>query len=452
MTEPTEAVSDSSDTLLYSIEERPKRIWESLFYGYQHTLVDISPFIVPLAVATAIGMNDSDKSQFINLCLFSMGIATLIQTTIGNRLPIIQGPSTIMIGVVTTIGAQLGAAIMWGAIFVGGILEALVGLSGLLKYFQKLFPPIVSGVVVVGIGLSLGQVAVMLAVGDGGARNFSYAGVVMLLIFLLQIRFGHLASGLISRGAVLFSMFFVGIIVAGVLGHVDWALVKQKDWFALPQIFPYGGPGFGWEFALAAILTAFAGYVGSMVESLGDYAATCAVCEEKYEAKHMNRGIFAEGLGCVMASIFGGLPCTSFTQNIGIIASTKVASRFVVQISACIFLLYGVCPKFGGLLVAMPRAVLGGVFLVICALITMAGIRLISTAKNSIANQLTVGLTLIISIGFPFYIKNRLGEEWLNGIPTVIQLVLTNTVVLVVVVGLFLNLLLNIILKGDKSN
>lgn len=440
-----------SEPLLYGIEDRPKKLWESLFYGYQHTLVDISPFIVPLAVASAIGMSAGDQSQFINLCLFSMGLATLIQTTIGNRLPIIQGPSTILIGVITSIGAQMGAAVMWGAIFVGGILEAIIGISGSLKYIRKLFPPAVSGVVVIGIGLSLGQVAVMLAVGDGSARNFSYAGFVMLLIFVLQIRFSRMAGGLISRGAVLFSMFFVGLFVASLFGHVDWALVKEKEWFALPRLFPYGGPGFGWEFAIAAILTCLAGYLGSMVESLGDYAATCAVCQEKYEAKHINRGIFAEGVGCVVASIFGGLPCTSFTQNIGIIASTKVASRFVVQVSAVIFLIYGICPKFGGLLVAMPRAVLGGVFVVICAMITMAGMRLAMEAKNTLSNQLLVGITLIVSIGLPIYIKTRLSSEWLEAMPTAVQLVLTNTVVLVVLLSLSLNVLLNLILKGEES-
>ena len=96
----------------------------------------------------------------------------------------------------------------------------------------------------------------------------------------------------------------------------------------------------------------------------------------------MNRGIFAEGLGSAIASFLGGLPCTSYTQNIGIIATTRVASRFVVQIAAVILILYGLCPKFGALLVAMPRAVLGGVFVIVCGMIAVSGIKLLSTAKN----------------------------------------------------------------------
>ncbi|MGB0371959.1 MAG: uracil-xanthine permease family protein [Opitutales bacterium] len=437
--------------LIYRLNERPKTVWETIFYGYQHTMVDISPFIVPLGVASAIGMTVSESSYFINLCLFAMGIATLLQTTIGNRLPIVQGPSVILIGVVASIGQKLGAAVMWGAIFVGGLLEMLLGASGLLRYLQKLFPPAVSGVVVICIGISLGQVAVMLAVRDGTASHFMYSGLVMCMIFVLQIRFPNALNGLVARGSILFSMFFVGAVVAGFAGDVNWDLVKEKPWFSIPSLFPYGGPGFGWEFVVAAILTCLAGYLGSVFESLGDYAATCAACDEPYTAKVMNRGIFAEGLGSMVAAMFGGLPCTSFTQNIGIIATTRVASRVVVQVSAVVFILYGICPKFGALLVAMPGAVLGGVFLVICGMITITGMRLVSMAESTTVNQMVIGLTLVISLGLPFYIKQSLPAEWAESLPTLLNLIVTNSVVLVVVVGMTLNILLRYVLKPKET-
>ena len=443
----TDAQTAAKQELIYRLNERPKTLLETVFYGYQHTMVDISPFIVPLGVAAAIGMSASEASYFINLCLFAMGIATLLQTMIGNRLPIVQGPSVILIGVVSSIGQKLGAGVMWGAIFVGGLLETILGASGLLRHLQKIFPPAVAGVVVICIGLSLGQVAVMLAVGDGSISQFVYSGLVMLMIFILQVSFPKALNGLVARGSVLFSMFFVGVIVASFAGNVDWDLVNEKAWLSFPTFFPYGGPGFGWEFALAAILTCLAGYLGSVFESLGDYAATCAACDEPYTAKVMNRGIFAEGLGSVVAAVFGGLPCTSFTQNIGIIATTRVASRVVVQVSAGGFILYGICPKFGALLVAMPSAVLGGVFLVICGMIALTGMRLAALAEPTTVNQLVIGLTLIISIGLPFYIKQSLPPEWADSLPTLLNLILTNSVVLVVVVGLSLNVLLNHIVK-----
>ncbi len=436
---------------IFRIDEKPERLWESLLYGWQHTLVDISPFVLPLAVAGAIGMSLGEKAQFINFCLFAMGIATLLQTTIGNRLPIIQGPSATLTGTLAPIAGQLGAAAMWGGIFIGGILEMFIGASRILKYLRKLFPPVVSGVVIVCIGLSLGQVAVRLMIGDGSGTNFLFGIGVILVIFFLQLKCRNLWNGILSRGAVFFAIWIVGLLIAGIFGQVNWQVVAEKPWFELPQFFPYGGPGFGWEFMIPAILAIIAGYMGSMVESLGDYAATCAVAGEKYTVSHMNKGIFAEGLGSVVAAAFGGLPCTSYTQNIGIIATTRVASRFVVQIAAVVLLLYGLCPKFGALLVAMPRSVLGGVFILVCGMIVISGIRLLQVAPDTTGNQFVAGLTLIISIGVPIYAKFGLGDAWLNEISLTLKLLLTNTVVLAVLVAIVLNVILNIILQDSPE-
>jgi len=436
---------------VYTIDERPDTWWECLLYGWQHTLVDISPFVLPLAVASAIGMSASEKAQFINFCLFAMGVATILQTTIGNRLPIIQGPSATLTGTLAPIASQMGAPVMWGGVFVGGIIEMALGASRILKYLRKLFPTVVSGVVIVSIGMALGQLAVRLMIGDGGLMNFIFAGVVVALIFILQISFRNAFNGIISRAAIFLSIWIVGLGMAGILGEVRWSVVADKPWFELPKLFPYGGPGFGWEFGFAAILGILAGYLGSMVESIGDYAATCAVSGEVYKVQHMNKGIFAEGLGSVVASVFGALPCTSYTQNIGIIATTRVASRFVVQIAAVILLLYGLCPKFGALLVAMPRSVLGGVFVIVCSTIVMSGIKLLNAAKSTTANFLMVGTTLICALSIPVYTKYILGEAWLSSLPAFIKLLVTNTVVLAVFMGIFLNLVLNIILKGEAE-
>lgn len=190
---------------------------------------------------------------------------------------------------------------------------------------------------------------------------------------------------------------------------------------------------------MAAVLIILAGYFGSMVESLGDYAATCAVADETYRTEHMSRGIFAEGLGSLLAASIGGMPCTSYTQNIGIIATTRVASRFVVQVAACILMLYGLCPKFGALLVAMPRAVLGGVFVVVCGMIAVSGIQLLGAADLDGPNALVVGTTLIAAVAVPGYVKGALGQVRLDALPSVVGLLLTNTVVLAVVVGVSLN-------------
>ncbi len=432
---------------IYGIDDRPGSLAESILYGWQHTLVDISPFVLPLAVAAAIGMNSGEQATFINYCLFAMGIATLIQTTIGNRLPIIQGPSATLTGTLAPLAGQLGAPAMWGGIFIGGLIEMTIGASRILRIFRNLFPVTVSGVIIIAIGLSLGQLAVRLMIGNGSSINFILAGAVILLIFVLQLRFQNVLGGIVSRGAIFIAIWVIGLGAGGILGKVDWGLVAAKPWFQLPALFPYGGPGFGWEFGVAAILVVLAGYLGSMVESLGDYAATCVVAKEKYTVKHMNRGIFAEGLGSVIASTLGALPVTSYTQNIGIIATTRVASRYVVQIAAVILLLYGLCPKFGALLVAMPRPVLGGVFVIVCGMITVSGINLVSAGPKTTANAFLVGTTLIFAVGIPVYSGFVLGKEWLDQLPIFFKLLAGNGVVLAVLLAVGLNMLLNFGLK-----
>ena len=432
---------------IYTIDERPAHWWESLLYGWQHTLVDISPFVLPLAIAGALEMAAPERAQLISFGLVAMGVATLIQTTFGNRLPLIQGPSATLTGTLAPIASQLGGPAMWGAAFVGGLVEMLVGASRVLANLRKLFPPIVSGVVVTSIGFALGQLAVRLAIHEGRPLDWMFAGAVMLCIFVLQVRFRHVAGGLLARAAIFISIWVVGLGLGGALGAVDWQLVNDAAWFAWPALFPFGGPGFGWAFVPAAILGALAGYLGSMIESLGDYAATCTVAGEEYTVQHMNRGIFAEGLASALATVIGGLPCTSYTQNIGIIATTRVASRFVVQIAAVILTLYGLCPKFGALLVAMPRPVLGGVFVIVCGTIVVSGFRLMQTAPATTANGLIAGTTLICALGIPAYAQFVLGPAWLGQLPAFVRLLLTNPVVLAVVMAIGLQVLLNVIFK-----
>lgn len=438
-------------TPVFGIDDVPQGWGERLLYGWQHTLVDISPFVLPLGVAGALGMSAAGTAEFINFCLFSMGIATLLQTSVGNRLPIIQGPSATLTGTLAPLAGQLGGAAMWGGVFLGGLIEMLIGASRVLKYLRRLFPPVVSGVVILSIGLALGQLAVRLMIGDGSALNVALAGCVIGVIFVMQVSLKNVAGGIIARGAIFIAIWVVGLGVGGLLGRVDWALVAAKPWFAWPKLFPYGGPGFGWEFSVAAVLAILAGYLGSMVESLGDYAATCAVADERFTVRHMNRGIFAEGLGSVVAAMLGGLPCTSYTQNIGIIAATRVASRYVVQVAAVILMLYGLCPKFGALLVAMPRSVLGGVFVLVCGMIALTGIKLIGTAKTTTANFLLAGTSLVCAVLVPIYVQQTLGEAWLATQPMLLRLVLTNTVVLAVILAVGLHLVLNILLKGDAE-
>ena len=435
---------------ILKIDEKPATWWESLLYAWQHTLVDITPLVFPLIVAAALKLTPEQGIALVSSTLFAMGISTLFQTTFGNRLPIIQGPSITVGGTVMSVGAIFGLPALWGGIFIGGLIEAIIGASKILGTLRKVFPITVTGIVIICIGLNLGMTAVGWMVGKGDTINFILAATVIGLIYFLQLKTKNIANGVISRGAIFFSIWIVGIGLAGILGKVNWDLIHSRPWFAFPQLFPYGGPGFGWTFAIGAVIGLLAGYLGSMVESIGDYAATCAVAGEKYKVKHMNKGIMAEGIGCMISSVFGGLPVTSYTQNIGVIASTKIASRYVIQLAAVILILYGLSPKFGALLAAIPQPVLGGVFVVVCGSIVTSGIRLVTSARNTDNNNLLVGMTLLLAVGLPVYVKNVL-PQWLNSLSPFAKLLTTNTVVIGVVGGIVLNFILNHILADKNS-
>lgn len=437
--------------LAYRINEHPKRPLEAVLYGWQHTLVDVSPFIVPLAIAKALGLDDAGGAQLINYCLLSMGVATLLQTTIGNRLPIIQGPSTTLIGAMVPVAQQLGGGAMWGAAALGGAIEGLVGGLRLLRYLRRLFTPLVSGTVITVIGLALGQVAVRLAINSGHPVDLMLATGVILAVLTLQLLCTRLLSGILARGAIFFSLWAIGLGVGAALGRVDGALIAAKPWFSAPALLPFGGPFHGWSFPLAACFAVFVGYLGSMVESVGDYAATCAAADEPFIANHIDRGIFAEGLGSLIATLLGGLPCTSYTQNIGIIATTRVASRVVVQIAALILLLYGLSPKVGALLVAMPRSVVGGVFVIVCGMIVAAGLELLSQEPATPERAMVSGPSLIVAVGLPAYLASPRGAALLERAPLSARLMLSNAVVLAVVCSLVLQALVGLLKRRQRS-
>lgn len=437
----------TSRRVVFGINERPSRFWESLLYGWQHTLVDISPFVLPLAVAAALGFGAGDTARLINAGLLAMGVATLIQTTIGNRLPIIQGPSATVTGALVSVAATSGGPAMWGAAMAGALAETLLGATRLVGALRRFFPPAVAGVVIVTIAFSLGQFAARMTLGDGSGRNFLFAGAALGAILALQILGRRLWGGLLARGAIFLSIWTVGLGLGSLLGAVDWGLVAAKPWFGLPGFFPWGGPGFGWELVPAAVLGVAIGYLGSIVESIGDYAATCEVAGETYTVEHMNRGIFSEGLGCLVALTLGGLPVTSYTQNIGVIATTGVASRFVVRVAAGLLILYGLCPKFGALLVAMPRPVLGGVFLLVCGMIAVAGLRLLSAVPDTVENSIVIGASLVPAVVVPVTVRAQL-PDWLATQAPLVQLLLTNPVVL----GMLLAILFNLVLGGARKD
>ena len=365
-------------------------------------------------------------------------------------MPIVQGPSASLASSMGSVAATYGLPAVWGSVIVGGALETLLGGARIMSKIRKFLPPVVVGTVVCSIGYVAARIAVQWTFSSQDATSLIMAAVAFLLALVLKFRGG---KGLLSQGFILITVIIVGVVGASALGVFNWEAVHNAPWFALPKLFPYTGlegqSGSTIAFVGAAIVGGFSGYIASMFESVGDYAATCAACDEVYRIKHIDRGIFAEGLGCVISAFFGGLPCTSYTQNIGIVSATGVCSRRVTQIAGVIFLAYGLCPKLAYILSGIPRSVIGAVFLISAATIMFSGIDSIISDKRSLRNTLVAGTTLALAIMLPYHCASTY-SAWAKSLPAFLNMLCTSTVFIAVVAGVLLNLILNYVLK-DKN-
>ena len=432
----------------YGVDDVPPPL-ETLLYAWQHTLVDVSPYVLPMIVAAAVGYTSEQAAAMISACLTLMGIATFANVTWGNRLPSVLGPSATDTGAMATAGAIYGAPAMWMAGFIGGIFETIIGMSGVLAPLRRFLPPYVCGILVLTIGVSLARVAGGWVFANPDPTMLGLAGATVLSIVVLTVIGHRLRFGVLARGAIFFSLMLFGVLVAGLLGIADFSTLQRAPWFGLPRLFAFGGPGLGWQLAGGAVIGVIVGYIGSISESIGDYAGTCAVSGITYKVRHMRRGITVEGIASFIGPLFGGLPLTTYAQNTGVIATTRVASRRVVQVAAVLLLLYGLSPKLGALLVLIPRPIVGAVFMVICGMIATVGLRLLSCGKQDEVFLLTTAITLIAALTLPLTTITH--KEWYSALPPAARLFLGNGVVIAITLGIVLNAVLRAVLPEEEA-
>lgn len=438
---------------IYKVDERPEKMWETLLYGWQHTLIDMgTPLVLPIAVASALKLSAEQSIAMISATLFVMGISTLLQSTFGNRLPVIEGPCSTTGATIISMTTLFPASAIWGAIFFCGFVEFLVGSLGLLKYIRVFFPMAVAGLVITCIGLNLGIMGVSWIVEGADKINICLGATVIFVTFVFRFLLGNIFKGVLSRGSILFSILIVGLGIAPFVREMNWHEVAVRPWFAFPELFPFGHPFEGWTFVHGAILGLLVAILGSIVEMLGDFAATSAVCGIPYRVSHMNKGVKTIGICNMIAPLLGSVSVTSYSQNSGLIANTRIASRFVIQVGACFIILYGLCPKFAALLSIIPQAVQGGVFVLVCCSITVAGLELLHSVPQTDGNKMLIGLTLLFALGTPIYFNAPEHSYFIQNLPMFLRLLLSNSIVLAVVVGTFLNILINHILLRSQND
>lgn len=392
---------------------------KALVFGLQHVLAMFGATVtVPLVVGGAVNLSGSEIAMMIQAVLLAMGIATLLQTTIGSRYPIVQGSSFAFIPGLIAIGSSLGMAAVQGALIVGGLIEAAVGWLGIIGKVRRLFTPLVTGVTITLIGFSLADVAVknfFNFYADPAGETIARSTLVALITFLTTVFVALKGRGSLKAMPVVIGAV-VGYLVSVPLGLVDFGLVESLPAVSVPKPLPWGQPVFD---TTAIVLLLFA-FMVSIIESVGDYHAIAAVTGSEISEERIARGIGSEGLACSIAGLLGACGTTSYSENIGVVALTKVASRHVVQVGAVILIFLSLLPKFAGILASMPAPVLGGLTLALYGMISVTGLRLIKEkVEFNDRNTLILAAALIAGLGVP-----QLPAEFLEQFPKLVASIL----------------------------
>ena len=426
--------------------------------GIQHVLAmfvsNVTPAIIVCGAAGfGFGSNSPDFPQMIYMIQMSMffaGIATLIQTIgvgpVGSRLPVVQGTSFAFIPIMIPLVAGKGVdaiAVLMGGVLVGGLFHACLGLF--IGKIRFALPPLVTGLVVLMIGLALVKVGIQYAAGGVPAIGTEEYGsllnwFVALVVIVVTMGLKFFTRGMMSVSAVLLGLI-AGYVVAMLFGMVSFGNVGRAASFALPDPFH-----FGIEFSFAAIIGFCLMAFVSAVETVGDVSGiTKGGAGREATDKEIQGATYADGLGTAVAGAFGALPNTSFSQNVGLIAMTGVMSRHVVTIGALFLVLAGLVPKVGAIISTIPIEVLGGGVIVMFGMVTSAGVSMLSDVHWNRRNMMIFAISLSLGLGL------QLEPGALQHLPDTMKILLTSGILPSAIIAIALNLILPQELEGDAS-
>ena len=396
--------------------------------GAQHVLTLFgATTLVPLIFGPAMGMDQLQIAALISCVYFGMGVATLIQThpKFGTGLPIVQGSSFSFIpSVMTIIGAYkaMGPDVvmqyMGGGLILGGIILSVIGYTGIIGYIRKIITPVVIGPVIMAIGFSLAPTAIQF----NAANYWPISLMVVALIFIFSLvsknKYANIfaiLSSIVLTYLVCLGLSRAGIFPAGHPAHVDLGKVAEAPWFRYNVIMPWGAP----KFSMLAFGALLAGFFAVMIESVGDYhSVSYASGLDDPDEATISRGIGAEGLNCALSGLFGSVGTTSYTENIGLIGLTGVASRWVVRTGAIILILMSFVTKLGALVATMPSPVIGGAYIALFGIIGALGIQVLMRADmGSQRNVLIVGFAFLMALGLPGWTEGQQEAFFALGIP-----------------------------------
>ena len=404
-------------------------IAKAIPFGLQHILAMFVSNLTPITLIAASAQPALTQAQIAILlqnAMFVAGIATLIQLyplwKIGSRLPVVMGVSFTFVTVLSTVAANYGYPAVIGSVMIGGIMEGTFGL--LAKYWRKIITPVVAASVVTSIGFSLFTVGAR-SFGGGYNEDFGSAqnlllGTITLAVCLL---WNVLSKGYLKQLSVLAGLV-VGYIIAIFMGKVDLGSILSGGLISLPHLLPVKP-----EFHAGAIVSTCIIFLVSAAETIGDTSALVSSgLDREITGKEISGSLACDGYASTISSLFGCPPVTSFSQNVGLVAMTKVVNRFTIMTGAVCMILAGLLPPIGNFFASLPDSVVGGCTIMMFGSILTSGVQMIASCGFSQRNITIVSLSLAVGIGFTTASESGI---W-NIFPSIIQSVFAENVVAVV--------------------
>ena len=424
---------------IYKLDGRVP-IGKAIPFGLQHILAMFVSNLAPITMiagAAKVPVTGAELGMLLQNAMFAAGIATMIQLyplwKIGSRLPVVMGVSFTFVTVLSTISANYGYPAVIGAVLIGGLFEGTLGLFA--KYWRKIISPIVAASVVTAIGFSLFSVGAR-SFGGGYATDFGSVSNLLLGLITLAtcLLWNMFAKGYLKQLSVLAGLI-VGYIVAIFMGKVDLSMIMSGGIVALPHLLPIKP-----EFHAGAIMSACIIFLVSAAETIGDTSALVAGgLGREITGEEISGSLACDGYGSFISGLFGCPPVTSFSQNVGLVAMTKVVNRFTIMTGAVAMILAGLFPPIGNFFASLPQSVLGGCTIMMFGTILTSGMQMIANCGFTQRNITIVAMALSIGIGFTTTSESGI---WAEFSPVVQSVFSANVVAVVFVVAIIMNLIL----------
>lgn len=417
---------------------------ESIPLGLQHIFaMFLSNIAVPIILAKVVGLTDRDLTVLVQSSMVMAGVATFIQCypigRIGAKLPIVMGSSFGFLPTNIYIANSYGISGLLGATFIGGLFGSVFGLF--IKPLRRYFPKVVTGTVVLTIGISLLPTGITAMAGGSGAENFGSAKnwLVSLFVMVIVLFLNEFGKGMIKTSSILIAII-AGYFLALGLNMVEFGPINEAAWFSVPRPFY-----FPFEFKWGAIAPMIVMFVVTSVETVGDVTAiTMGGANREPTDRELSGAVLANGMTSSLAAMFNSLANTSFSQNVGIITFTKMMSRFIVAVGSFFLIVAGLIPKLGAILSTLPQSVIGGASIIIFSQITLTGIAILTSEGLTDRSKLITGLSLSFGLGLAQV------PEAMASFPTFLGILFgQSSIVISCLTALVLNLILPA--ESDKS-